>query len=126
MEENSKRRWQIRAAVALIFLLGFLAGALALNIYHRRQFTSPLGARRYDRIIESLDLTPAQKTQVEQIINEARARMIEIRKQSGPRFREVRQETDERLKTILTPEQWSQWQRMTSEMRGRRRWERPQ
>jgi Spy/CpxP family protein refolding chaperone len=54
-------------------------------------------------------------------MNDARARMIEIRKQSSPRFREVRQQTDERLKTILTPEQWSQWQRMTSEMRGRRR-----
>ena len=120
MEENSKRKWQIRAAVALIFLLGFLAGALVLNIYHRRQSARPFGAGRYERIIESLDLTPEQKAQVEQVMNDARARMIEIRKQSSPRFREVRQQTDERLKTILTPEQWSQWQRMTSEMSGRR------
>jgi Spy/CpxP family protein refolding chaperone len=126
MDENSKRKWQIRAAVAIIFLLGFLAGALVLNIYYRRQFTPPFGAGRYERIIESLDLTPAQKTQVEQIMNEARSRMIEIRAQSAPRVREVRQQTDERLKTILTPEQWSQWRRMTGEIRGRRRWERPQ
>jgi Spy/CpxP family protein refolding chaperone len=126
MEENSKRKWQIRAAVALIFLLGFLAGALVLNIYNRRQSGAPFGAGRYERIIESLDLTPEQKAQVEQVMNDARARMIEIRKQSSPRFREVRQQTDERMKTILTPEQWSQWQRMTSEMRGRRRGERDQ
>ena len=126
MEENSKRKWQIRAAVALIFLLGFLAGALVLNIYHRRQSAPHFGAGRYERIIESLDLTPAQKTQVEQIMNEARSRMIEIRAQSAPRVREVRQQTDERLKAILTPEQWSQWRRMTGEIRGRRRWERPQ
>lgn len=126
MEENSKRKWQIRAAVALIFLLGFLAGALVLNIYHRRQSAPRFGTGRYERIIESLDLTPEQKARVEQVMNDARARMIEIRKQSSPRFREVRQQTDERLKTILTPEQWSQWQRMTSEMRGRRRGERHQ
>ena len=60
------------------------------------------------------------------LFNRCTERMIEIRKQSSPRFREVRQQTDERLKTILTPEQWSQWQRMTSEMRGRRRGERHQ
>jgi Spy/CpxP family protein refolding chaperone len=89
-------------------------------------WSSRFGAGRYERIIESLDLSPEQKAQVEQVMNDARARMIEIRKQSSPRFREVRQQTDERLKTILTPEQWSQWQRMTSEMERRGRGERHQ
>lgn len=125
MDENSKRKWQIRGAVTLIFLLGFLTGALVLNIYHKRQ-SPPRGGGRYERIIESLNLTPEQKTQVEQIMSETRARMIEVRKQSAPRIHEVRQETDERLKTVLTPEQWSQWRQMTSEMRGRRRGEQPQ
>jgi len=126
MEDNSKRKWQIRAAVLLIFLLGFLAGALVLNIYHRQRYGPPRGVGRYEQVIDSLNLTAEQKAQVEQIMKETRARMIEIRRQSEPRISEVRQQTDERLKAVLTPEQWTQWQRMTSEIRGRRRWERPQ
>src|SRR5262245_29619677 len=123
METNSKRKWQIRAAVGLIFLLGFLAGALVLNIYHRYQGTINRGAGRYEQVINSLNLTAEQRSQVDQIMKEARARMIEIRKQSAPQFNAVRQETDERMKSVLTQEQWSQWRRMTSEIRSRRRWE---
>jgi len=124
METNSKRKWQIRAAVALIFLLGFLAGALVMNIYYRQRLALPRGAGRYEQVINSLDLTAEQKAQVERIMADARARMIEIFKQSEPQIGAVRQQTDERLKAVLTPEQWEKWRRMTSEMRGRRRWER--
>jgi Spy/CpxP family protein refolding chaperone len=125
METNGKRKWQIRAAVALIFLLGFLAGALVLNIYHRQRSIPPRGAGRYEQVIKSLGLTAEQKAQVEQIMTEARARMIEIRRQSDPHIGAVRQQTDERLKAVLTPEQWDQWRQRTSEMRSRRRWDRP-
>ena len=125
METNSKRKWQIRSAVALIFLLGFLAGALVLNIYYRQRSALPRGVGRYEQVVNSLDLTPEQKAQVERIMTEARARMIEIRRQSEPHIGAVRQQTDDRLKAVLTPDQWDQWRRMTSEMRSRRGWERP-
>lgn len=128
MEDNRKRKWQIRAAVLAIFLLGFLAGALTLNIYDQQRSSFPRGfggRERYEQMVTRLNLTTEQRTQVDQIIKDARARMIEIRRQSEPGIREVRQQTDERLKAVLTPEQWSQWQRMTSEMRERRRQERP-
>lgn len=129
MEDNRKRKWQIRAAVLIIFLLGFLVGALTLNMYHRQRSSFPrgLGGReRYEQMINRLNLTTEQRAQVDQIMKDARARMVEIRRQSEPRVSEVRQQTDERLKAVLTPEQWSQWQRMTSEMRERRRREGPQ
>lgn len=125
MEDNSKRKWQIRAGVLLIFLLGFLAGALVLNIYHHQRRVAG-GRDQYEQVINSLNLTTEQKAQVEQIMKETRVRMIEIRRQSEPRVSEVRQQTDERLKAVLTPEQWEQWRRMMSEIRGRRRMMRPQ
>jgi Spy/CpxP family protein refolding chaperone len=59
-------------------------------------------------------------------MKETRAQIIEIRKQSEPRLNEVRQQTDERMKAALTPEQWRKWQQATSELRGRRRWGGPQ
>lgn len=128
MEDNNKRKWQIRAAVLAIFLLGFLAGALTLNIYHKQRSSFPRGfggRDRYEQMINRLNLNAEQRSQVDQIMKDARMRMIEIRRQSEPGISEVRQQTDERLKAVLTPEQWSQWQQMTSEMRERRRRERP-
>ena len=35
MDITTKRKWQVRLAAVLIFLLGFAAGALALNAYKR-------------------------------------------------------------------------------------------
>ncbi len=132
MENGNKRKWQIRGAVAAIFLLGFLAGALALNFYHSRRSSFRREARsvRYEQMLSQLNLTTEQRTQVEQIMKDSRSQirsqMIENRKQSEPRFAEIRKQTDERLQAVLTPQQWQQWQQMTSEMRGRRGRERRQ
>ncbi len=126
MEDSNKRKWQIRGAVLAIFLLGFLAGALTLNIYHNQRRGSGGRNNQYEEAINRLNLTAEQNAQVDQIMKEARARIIEIRRQSGPRIREVRQQTDERLKATLTPEQWQKWQQITAELRGRRRSERSQ
>ena len=124
MEENNKRKWQIRAAILVIFLLGFLAGALTLNVYNRQRFSFQRGVggrERYEQMINRLNLTKEQRAQVDQIMKDARSRMIQIRKQSEPLVGEVRQQTDERMKAALTPEQWRQWRQMTNEMRERRR-----
>ena len=96
MKSDNQRKWQIRAAVLAIFLLGFLAGALTLTVYHNQRMAS---------------------------LSETRQKFIELRQQSEPRFDEIRKLTNERLQAVLTPEQWEQWQQMTSEMRQRRRQE---
>ena len=69
------------------------------------------------------DLTPDQRTQVNEIFEDARKQLSELRKESEPRFREVRKNTDERLQTVLTPEQWDQFQQMTA--RRNRQHDRP-
>ena len=35
MDTTTKSKWQVRLAAILIFVLGFAAGALALNAYKR-------------------------------------------------------------------------------------------
>jgi Spy/CpxP family protein refolding chaperone len=121
MENSNKRRWQVRAGVLGIFLLGFLAGALVLNLYQGRRRASA-GRDQYEQMIDRLNLTPDQRAQVNQIMKETRAQIVEVRRQSEPRINEIRQQTDERMKAALTPDQWSQWQQATSAMRERRRW----
>jgi uncharacterized membrane protein len=123
MEIKPQQKWQIRAAVLVIFLLGFLAGALTLNVYYGQRASTLREARRdrFEQMMNRLNLSAEQKTQVDQLMSETRQQFMEMRQQSEPRFAEIRKLTNKRLQTILTPEQWQQWQQMTSEMRQRRR-----
>jgi len=122
MENNGKTQWRIRAAVVGVFLLGCLAGALAMNVY-RGQFSrysrEPRG-ERFEQMLDRLNLTANQRTQMEEVIKESRFQIMEIRRQSEPRYKEIRKQTDEKLQTILSAQQWQQWQQMTREIRGRR------
>jgi len=119
MENSLNGKWNIRAAVMGVFVLGCLAGALSMNVY-RAQFSrfprEPHGGR-FEQILDRLKLTADQRTQVEQIMKDSRSQIVEIRRQSEPRYKEIRKQTDERLQTALSPQQWQQ---MTHETRGRR------
>jgi len=122
MENNGKAQWRIRAAVVGVFLLGCLAGALVMNVYRGqfpRPFREPRG-ERFEQMLDRLNLTAEQRTQMELVIKESRSQLVEMRRQSAPRYQEIRKQTDEKLQTILSPQQWQQWQQMTREMRGRR------
>lgn len=123
MDSKTKSKWQVRLAVLIIFAIGFVAGGLAMNFYRDQRGPSQFASTRggFNRVVERLNLSPEQKTQVEAIFEEARAQLIAIRKESGPKFRDVRKQTDERMRAVLTPEQWEQFQQIMKESRGRRR-----
>lgn len=124
MEAAAKSKWQVRLAALMIFVIGCIAGALAMNIYSGQQRSSDsprMTRQRLGQIVDRLNLTPEQETQVKEILDDARERLTEIRKESEPRFRDVRKQTDERLQAVLTPEQWEQFREMTKEGRQRRR-----
>lgn len=123
MDSNPKNKWQIRIAVVVIFVVGFVAGALALNIYRGRQWPPSRGPGRggFEQMLDKLNLSTEQRTQVRAIFDDARTELTQLRKESGPKFREVRERTGERLQSVLTPEQWEQFQRMTNESSERRR-----
>ncbi len=125
METTSKSKWQVRLAAIAIFALGFIAGALVLNLYYSR--FSPASDRRseirffrVEDMQERLGLTAEQAVEVEKILSDTRAQLMELRKQSEPKFDELRKRTDERLQQVLTPEQWQQFQSLKNEMRDRR------
>jgi Spy/CpxP family protein refolding chaperone len=123
MDKLNNSRWQVRAAALLIFVLGFVAGALALNAYRvlSRSHGSDDGRDRFERIVDRLELSGDQKAQVQQIFSEAREQVQSLRQESKPKFNEIRQQTDERLQKVLTPEQWQRFQQMRDETRDRDR-----
>jgi Spy/CpxP family protein refolding chaperone len=122
METSAKYKWQVRLAALLLFVVGVLAGILATNLYRERHRStlSPGSRDRFEHVLESLDLTPDQRAQVQTIFDDTRAQLSELRRQSAPKFREVREQTDERLRKVLTPEQWQQFQQLMSGFRERR------
>ncbi len=124
MNSNTKTKWQVRLAALIIFVIGFIAGALAMNIYRGQRGPSAYGDRhsRFEETLDKLSLTEDQKAKVKAIFDDARAQLGQLRKDSEPKFREVRKQTDERLKAVLEPEQWEQFQQIMSEARrGRSR-----
>jgi Spy/CpxP family protein refolding chaperone len=123
MDITTKRKWQVRLAAILIFVLGFAAGALALNAYKRWRGTHAEVSRqdRFTHILDSLNLSADQKTQVRQIIGDTRQQLQALRKESEPRVEEIRKQADERMQKVLTPEQWKQFQQERDKMRGRDR-----
>lgn len=117
MNNITRNRWQVRVAAAIIFVLGFTAGILALNIY--RGLVRADGRDRFDQLSERLNLNADQKTKVQQILGDTRDQLRALRRESEPRVDEIRRQADERLKQVLSEEQWQQFQTMRNE-RGRR------
>jgi hypothetical protein len=70
MNTVTRNRWQVRIAALLIFVLGFTAGILALNVYRRvRPFG---GGNRMEELSERLQLTADQKMKVQEIFGDTR------------------------------------------------------
>ena len=118
MNNIVKNRWQVRVAAAVIFVLGFTAGILALNVY--RGLVRAGGHDRFEQMSERLNLTADQKTRVQQIFSDTREQLRALRRESEPRVTEIRRQADERMQQVLTPEQWQQFQSVRAEMRERR------
>lgn len=123
MDITNKRKWQVRVAAIVIFLLGFAAGALALNAYKRwnRSGTEASRQNRFERMLDTLQLNADQKTQVQQILGDTREQLRGLRKESEPRVAEIRRQADERLQKVLTADQWKQFQQERDKLRSRDR-----
>ena len=72
MTNVNKNRWQVRIAATIIFVLGFTAGILALNVY-RGWGPHGGGGNRMDELSERLQLTADQKTKVQEIFTKGEA-----------------------------------------------------
>ena len=120
METIRNSKWHVHLAAILIFVLGFSAGALGLNVYQRWRSGSQSRRQEFTQVLDRLQLNSNQKTQVQQIFSDARSQLQAVRKETDPRVAAVRQQTDEKLQKVLTPEQWKQFQQMRDELRSKR------
>jgi len=107
MEFSSNRR-KAFALVTLVFVLGIAFGVVGVLAGRRVLGAGNQGggqARQLSQWTRELNLTPDQERQFEQILADVRARYDAIRRAMDPQFREVRQQSRERIRQILTAEQ---------------------
>jgi Spy/CpxP family protein refolding chaperone len=122
MDRVNKNVWLVRAAALVIFLLGLAAGALAPRAFYAWTHGDAQERRqdRFERMSEELKLSPEQQVKVQQIFGDTRSQLQELRKESEPRFDEIRRQADERIRQVLTPEQWERFQKNRNDGRARR------
>jgi len=119
MNNIVRNRWQVRVAAAVIFVLGFTAGILALNVYRSIAHRDVPGDR-LEQLSQRLDLNADQKAKVQQIFSDTREQLRALRRESEPRVNDIRRQADDKLQQVLTPDQWEKFQKIRAEARDRR------
>lgn len=128
MESNGNSQSKARIIVVSVFVIGFAAGALALNLY--QQLTTSKGKDGphngteflVRRMNEKVGLSTDQQEQIKKVLDETNEKYREIRKDMEPRIKDfvprfdtVRQESRDRMRALLTPEQLPKFEKMIEE-----------
>lgn len=127
MESSTNSQSKARLIVVSVFVIGFAAGALSLNLYQRLTSSSDKGGPRggaeflIKRMNEEVGLATDQQEQIKKILDETGDKYREIRKEVDPvlkpfepRFNAVRQESRDRIRALLTPEQLPKYEEMVT------------
>lgn len=123
--ESSTSHSKARLIVVSVFVIGFAAGALSLNLYQRLNPSSkkegPRGGTEFliKRMNEEVGLASDQQEQIKKILDETADKYRDLRKELDPaikpfesRFNAVRQESRDRIRALLTPEQLPKYEDM--------------
>lgn len=125
-------RPRVKGALLLVlaFVLGAATGALGLALYQARTgwWHGPREPERFQqqvlrRLTRELDLRPEQRQQVEGVLRETGQEFARLQEEVGPRLRDIRGRSREKIRAILNPEQQAKFQTLEKEWERRaERW----
>jgi hypothetical protein len=125
---SNKTRTAAIVVVIVAFLAGILVGVAGDHLYlihngrlfprHAARFAAD---RLADRLAGELELTPRQKTQVQQIIERHHAKIDAIMSNVRPQVRGEIDATNAEIETILTPAQRTKFATLRMHVGSRRR-----
>jgi hypothetical protein len=127
MESKTSSQTKARLIVITVFVIGFAAGALSLNLYQRlTRSASPKPEGRAGVLIqkmnERMDLTTDQQAQIREILDRTAKKYAEIRvelepriKDFEPRFNAVRQKQRDEIRALLNEKQLPKFNEMVEE-----------
>jgi Spy/CpxP family protein refolding chaperone len=138
MDSRTSNQTKARLLVLAVFVIGFAAGALSMNLYQsaggpeKNGHTKVRGGNPPDHIVkkmtERLNLTPEQQESIRTILSETFEQYNAIREEINPkirpRFDAARQQGRDRMRAVLTPEQLPIFEEMVKEQDRQREEER--
>ena len=120
------RGWKVIVSVVLIFVLGGIAGALIMRGIDQQKIESIMkgesGMTReviVTRLNQKLNLDAVQLEQLRTIVRETHAQMRSVRKQYRPQIEEILQRSQDRVRTILRPDQLETFNKIIAERKKR-------
>lgn len=118
MSERPLRKARALSAALLlaVFAAGALAGAAADRALRDDRGRGGRGHRSLEaQMVERLDLEPAQREQIEAILERRRAEAAVVWSEVKPRFNKVVARTRDDLSRVLRPEQLEEYDRLMAE-----------
>jgi uncharacterized membrane protein len=118
--------WKAVVSVILIFLLGGMAGALVMHRIEQQKIEGIMKGetgttREYiiTRLNRGLNLDAAQLEQLRIIVRETHAQMRSVRKEYRPQIEEILKRSQDRVRTILRPDQVETFNKIVAERKKR-------
>jgi Spy/CpxP family protein refolding chaperone len=115
-------------SLALIFVLGMVAGGLIVGVFAKRAADKAIeggpdsvGKAIVARLSSDLSLDAAQKVKLREIVRDAQAEIREARRQIQPKVKSALSESEGRIRAILTPEQAKEFDRLVEKNRTKAR-----
>jgi hypothetical protein len=129
MENKTSSQTKARLIVITVFVIGFAAGALSLNLYQRLTSSSNKEPDPHDRaglylkkMNDKMKLTSDQQSKIRDILDNTGKRYSEIRqkiqpcvKDFVPQFDAVRQQGRDEIRTVLSENQLPKFEQMVEE-----------
>ena len=119
---------KLSIGVFLVFLVGVLAGSLGMGMYLKHQMKRfepgghPPPVRHgfiMKRLSRELDLTDAQRVEIEKIVKDSEARFFAIRNQFMPEIEEIADRSFAAIKEKLNADQQIKLERIQKKIRNR-------
>jgi hypothetical protein len=109
----------------LTFLLGAVAGGVAVYLYERPviEMSRPRGRQPRnitDELAQGLNLDVAQKEKIAEIVSRSRERYRALSHQFRPHYDAIRDETREEMRSVLREDQKARFEEIISKMDRRR------
>ena len=105
------KKWKLVTGVALVFILGALAGSLGTQLYQRQwaeRFWKDPAARRaafLQRLTRKLQLTEAQQKEFKVMIEEVDQKLLTLRRENRTEIKRIIAESFTQMKGKLDPDQ---------------------
>ena len=122
-------RFKLWIGVLAVFILGALAGAFGISMYHQYQFAqlmphAPMPfppqnmvSRLLERLDAELTLTASQKKQIRIVLEDAGKSVQQFQETYRPEMNAIKEKADARIKTLLTPKQMEKFNDLTARFR---------